>query len=438
MMANDALLKQYAAKCVTADEAVACVKSGDWIEFGFFANLPLTLDAALAKRMAALKDIKLRGGVLMQMLETLESEAATWYSYHFGGLERVLAKEGKAYHIPIKYSEVPVYLRENLTTDVVMVQAAPMDENGYFNFGVTFSHFKAAIEKAKTVIIEVNTNLPRVYGGYDHAVHIDDVHYIVEGENNAIFELPSAVPSETDLKIASYVMPEIEDGACLQLGIGGLPNALGKLIAKSDLKDLSVHSEMLADAFVDLAEAGKITGKYKELDNGKIVFTFAAGSQKLYAFMHDNPMLAAYPVDYVNNVLVTSKIKHFISINGALEIDLTGQVCSESMGYKQFTGAGGQLDFVEGAYLSEGGKTFICLPATFKDKTGALHSRINPVLTSGAVVTTPRNAVQYVVTEYGCVNLKGLSTKERAEKIISIAHPDFRDSLKKAAGTMGL
>jgi acyl-CoA hydrolase len=154
--------------------------------------------------------------------------------------------------------------------------------------------------------------------------------------------------------------------------------------------------------------------------------------------MHDNPMLAAYPVDYVNNVLVTSKIKHFISINGALEIDLTGQVCSESMGYKQFTGAGGQLDFVEGAYLSEGGKTFICLPATFKDKTGTLHSRINPVLTSGAVVTTPRNAVQYVVTEYGCVNLKGLSTKERAEKIINIAHPDFRDSLKKAAGKMGL
>lgn len=429
---------QYTQKHVSAEEAVACVKTGDWIEFGFFANLPVTLDEALAKRMSDLRDIKLRGGVLMQPLKTLSDGDATWYSYHFGGLERALAKEGKAYHIPIKYSEVPVYLRENLTTDVVMIQTTPMDEAGNFNFGVTFSHFKAAIEKAKTVIVEINRNLPRVYGGCDHEVHIDEIDFIVEGDNNAIFELPSALPSEVDLKIAEYVMPEIKNGACLQLGIGGLPNALGKLIAKSDLKDLSVHSEMLADAFVDLAEAGKITGKYKELDTGKIVFTFAAGSKRLYEFMNENSNIAAYPVDYVNNVLITSKIKNFISINGALEIDLTGQVCSESMGYKQFTGAGGQLDFVEGAYLSEGGKTFICLPSTFRDREGVTQSRINPVLTSGAVVTTPRTAVQYVVTEYGCVNLKGLSTRERADKIISISHPDFRERLKKAAEGMGL
>jgi len=430
--------EQYALKHVSADEAVACVQTGDWIEFGFFANLPLTLDKALSKRMDELSDIKLRGGVLMQALETMACGDATWYSYHFGGLERALAKEGRAYHIPIKYSEVPIYLRENLTTDVVMIQTTPMDEEGNFNFGVTFSHFKAAIEKAKTVIVEINTHLPRVYGGYDHEVHISDVDFIVTGDNNPVFELQNAIPSETDLKIAAYVMPEIKNGSCLQLGIGGLPNALGKLIAKSDLEDLSVHSEMLADAFVDLAEAGKISGKFKETDVGKIVFTFAAGSKRLYEFMNENPQIVAYPVDYVNNVLVTSKITNFISINGALEIDLMGQVCSESMGYKQFTGAGGQLDFVEGAYLSEGGKTFICLPATFKDKEGVLKSRINPVLTSGAVVTTPRNAVQYLVTEFGCVNLKGLSTHERAEKIIAIAHPDFRDSLQKAAEEMGL
>lgn len=421
--------EEYKRKLMSPLQAVSYVKSGDWIEFGFFANLPLVLDEALAERMEELRDIKLRGGVLMAPLKTLEHPEATFHSFHFGGMERKLSQENKAFHIPIKYAEVPRYIRENLLTDVVMVQTTPMDQYGYFNFGVTFSHFKASASKARTVIVEINENLPRVHGGYDAALHISEVDCIVEGGKNGVFQLPSSEPNEIDKKIAELVLAELSDGACLQLGIGGMPNALGKMIAKSDLKDLGIQSEMLADSFVDIVQAGKVTGSKKQIDVGRIVFTFAAGSQRLYDFMHDNPMLAAYPVDYVNDPMIIAKNDNVVSINGALELDITGQVCSESVGYRQFSGTGGQVDFVEGAYRSKGGKSFLCLPATYRGKNGELLSRIKPELTEGSVVTTPRTAVQYVVTEFGKANIKGASTWRRAEQLIGIAHPDLRDHL---------
>ncbi|MCO1604403.1 acetyl-CoA hydrolase/transferase family protein [Desulfosporosinus nitroreducens] len=426
-------IEEYRNKCVSADEAVKAVRSGDWIEFCWAASIACLLDEALARRVKELNDVNIRAAVLLKPSAILESDPTgehfTWNSWHLSGRERKLVQNGQAYYIPIKYSEVPRWLRENLQTDVVAIQVAPMDKHGYFSFGVTVSHYAAAIEKARVVIVEVNEDMPSIHGGYDHMVHISKVDYVVEGGHRGLPELPSAPASEIDKKIASYVLPEIMDGACIQLGIGGMPNALGLMIAESDLKDLGIHTEMLVDGFVDMVVAGKVNGTCKQLDRGRIVFSFAAGTQKLYEFMKNNPSLAAYPVDYTNHPCNASRNDHLISINSCLEIDLTGQVCSESAGSNMLSGSGGQLDFVEAAYNSKGGKSFICLPSTYIDKQGQVKSRIKGLMTWGSVITDTRTTVHFVVTEFGKVNLKGLSTWQRAEALISIAHPDFREEL---------
>jgi len=424
---------EYKNKCVSADVAVKEIRSGDWVEFAWGASMACLLDEALARRKEELHDVNIRGGVILKPVACIEcdptGEHFTWNSMHMGGYERKKAQKGLAYYLPIKYSELPRYLRENCRTDVVAIQVAPMDAHGYFNFGVTISHYAAAIEKARAVIVEVNEDMPKVYGGYDHTVHISKVDYIVEGGHSGLPILPSAAVSEIDNKIANYVLPEIHDGACIQLGIGGMPNALGKMIAESDLKDLGIHTELLVDGFVDMVSAGRVTGKCKNIDKGRMVYSFAAGTQKLYDFMVDNPALAAYPVDYSNHPFIASKNDQLISINSAVEIDLSGQVCSETAGPNIISGSGGQLDFVEAAYNSKGGKSFICLPSTYSDKDGKVHSRIKAMMTMGSVITDTRAGVQYVVTEYGMVNLKGMSSWQRAESLISIAHPDFREEL---------
>lgn len=427
------LMDEYRNKRVSAEVAVKVVHSRDWVEMGFGANMPRLLEAALANRKEELFDVKVRGGMLLAPLKMRELDPAgehfTWHTYHLSGIERRYAQSGSAFYIPIKYSELPRYLRENLQTDVAMFQSAPMDEHGYFNFGVTISHFAAAISKARTVIIEINEDMPRAHGGFDHAIHISQVDYVVEGGHRGVPFVPGSEPSLVDHQIADYLLPEIEDGSCLQLGIGSMPQALGKMIAQSDLKDLGVHSEMLADAYVDMYESGVVTNQRKQRDLGRMVYTLAMGTQKLYDFLHDNPAVAAYPVDYTNDLWIASQNDKLISINSALEIDLSGQVCSESVGPAIFSGSGGQLDFVEAAYHSKGGKSFICLPSTYTDKTGQIQSRIKPLMTHGSVITDTRTAVQYVVTEYGKINLKGLSTWQRAEQLISLAHPKFREDL---------
>ena len=292
------------------------------------------------------------------------------------------------------------------------------------------------IENADTVIVEANNSMPRCLGGRGESIHISEVDFIVESDNKAILTLDSPPITSVDEKIAALIVEQIEDGSCIQLGIGGMPNAVGKMIAQSDLKDLGVHTEMLADAYLDMYEAGRITNSRKNLDPGKMVYTFALGSRRLYNFINDNPVCASYPVDYTNKLSHISANDKVISINNAVEVDLYGQVSSESSGFRHITGTGGQFDFAYGAYHSKGGKSFICLSSGVRGKDGSLKSRIRPAFGPGSIVTLPRTVTHYVVTEYGMVCLKGKSTWERAEALISIAHPDFRDELIDAAEKM--
>ncbi len=431
--------KEYQEKLVSADEAVKCVKSGDWVDYGWCVNTPEALDQALAKRTDELTDVNVRGGILFHTPAIFEREDAaehfTWNSWHMSGVERRLIAKGCSFYAPIRYSELPRYYRENIKrNNVIMFQVAPMDKHGYFSFGPSASHLRAAIEVSDRVIVEVNEKMPRCLGGMESEVHISEVNAIVEGSNPDLGEIPAGgAPTEVDRKVAELIVKEIPNGACLQLGIGGMPNTVGAMIAESDLKDLAVHTEMYVDAFVDIAKAGKITGAKKRIDRFRQVYAFGAGTRKLYDYLDDNPQLISAPVDYTNDARVIAQIDNFISINNAVDVDLFGQVNAESAGLKQISGAGGQMDFVMGAYLSNGGKSFICLSSTFKGKDGTVQSRIRPTLSNGSVVTDTRPQVHHLVTEYGMVCLKGLSAWERAEAIISIAHPDFRDELIKEA-----
>ncbi len=432
---------EYSKKLTTAEEAVKVVKSGDWVDYAWTTGTPRVLDKALAARADELTDVKVRGGILMWVPEIFKVENApahfTWNSWHMSGIERKAIDQGIAFYAPIRYSELPRYYREHIEpNDVAMFQVAPMDEHGYFNFGPNASHLAAVCERSKVIIVEVNENMPVCLGGFENCVHISDVDMIVEGDNAPMAELGSAAATDVDKKVAELIVNELCDGACLQLGIGGMPNAVGSLIAESDLKDLSVHTEMYVDAFVDIAKAGKITGMKKAIDKGRQVYAFAAGTQKLYDYLNNNPECMSAPVNYTNDIRSIAAIDNFMSINNAVDVDLFGQVSSESSGTKQISGAGGQLDFVLGAYLSKGGKSFICCSSTFKTKSGELKSRILPTLHPGSIVTDTRANTNYFVTEYGIVNLKGLSAWQRAEQIISIAHPDFRDELIKEADKM--
>ena len=437
--------EEYQQKLTTADEAVKVVKSGDWVDYGWCTGTVNALDKALAKRGEELKDVKLRGGILIHRPAIADvpnaAEHFTWNSWHMSGIERKMAKEGMAYYIPIRYSELPRYYRENLAPiDVAMFQVAPMDSHGYFNFGPNASHMAAVCERAKVIIVEVNKNMPRCLGGYQNGVHISDVNMIVEGENPAMETMPGlAIPSDLDLAVEKLVVEEIPNGACLQLGIGSMPGAVGQMIAESDLKDLGVHTEMYVDAFVAMSKAGKITGACKNFDQGRQTYAFAAGTQELYDFLDDNPECMNAPVDYCNDIARVSTLDNFISINGAVDIDLFGQVSSESSGIHHISGAGGQQDFVMGAYLSKGGKSFICCSSTVTNKkTGEVTSRIRPTLIEGSIATCTRSNLHYLVTEYGKVNVKGMSTWQRAEALISIAHPKFRDELIQDAEKMGI
>lgn len=432
--------EEYKRKLVTADEAAKVVKSGDWVEYCFGINCAVDFDEALSKRVNELWDVNIRcdiGSYRHFTAEVDESgEHFTWNSWHVSAQDKKFIGKN-LFYIPMTFHENPKMTRENQTPDNVWVaQVSPMDKHGYFSFGTGAATAYSGIETAQTVIIEVNDKVVRALGGNQECIHISQVDMIIEGSNQPMMLLPAATPSEVDAKIARHCIDRMRDGCCIQLGIGGVPNAVGTMVCESDLKDIGVHTEMYVDAYLEMVKVGKITGKYKNLDRYKQVYAFAMGTQDLYDYIDDNPGLAAYPVDYTNNPYVVAQIDNFVSINACVEVDLFGQVCSESVGYRHLSGTGGQLDFVTGAYKSKGGQSFVCMPSTIKKKDGTLVSKIQPILTPGAIVTDPRTATHMIVTEYGVANMKGMSTWQRSEALIAIAHPDFQDELVKEAQKM--
>lgn len=433
---------QYRQKLSSADEAARLVKSGDVVYIGEFAQNVEALDAALALRKDELKDVILVTTTRSKPLKCVDAdprgESFIWNDWHFSGLQRRYAEQGLASYIPFSYHQGPraVILYEE--PDVAFVQVTPMDAKGFFNFSTSCSMAPDYCRKAKTVVVEVNTQAPRCLGGLDEAIHISQVDLVVEGPNSPLIELPEAKANEADKMIAGHVMDLLEDGATIQLGIGALPNIVGAMIAHSGLKDLGVHTEMLADSYVDMYEAGRITGNRKAIDRGKMVYTFAMGSQKLYDFLDDNPVAAIFPASYTNDPCVIGQNPKVMAINNAVEIDLFTQVASESAGPRQISGTGGQLDFILGAFKSEGGKGLICINSTFRKKDGTIASRIVPTLSPATIVTCPRSLVHYVVTEFGYAQMKAKSTWQRAEALINIAHPDFREQLIREAESLGI
>lgn len=429
---------EYKEKLITADEAAKLVKSGDWVQYGEFVMQPKDCDAALAKRKDELTDVKIRCTTMSWLPEVCkvdpERKHFVMNDWHFSATSRQLMDMNLCSYIPLTYHEAGLLYENHLEVDVSFQPVAPMDKNGFFNFSVSNSMASYSTKKAKILVVEVNKSAPVCLGGMEEGVHISDVDYIVESTTNPkLLNIPPAKPSEVDKKIADIIMGLMMDGACLQLGIGAMPNTVGALIAESDLKDLGVHTEMLVDSFVGMYEAGRITGKRKNIDVGKMVYTFAMGTDRLYEFLDHNPVCASYPVHYCNDPYVIAKNDNVVAINNALEVDLYGQVASEASAGRQISGTGGQLDFIFGAYHSKGGKPIIALSSTVKKSDGTLASRITPALSPGTIVTVPRSIAAYIVTEYGYVNLKGKSTWERAEGLINIAHPSFRDELIKAA-----
>ena len=433
---------EYRRKLCTPDEAAKVVKSGDWIDIGMGAGFPSLMDAAIARRKEELRDVKIRGYLIFEPIQMVECDPArqhfVYNSWHMSGYERKLCDKGLCNFNPMVFRNLGWYYTQFLTVNVAMMCVTPMNEHGYFNFAASTASARATLDKADIVILEVNENLPWVYGGLDECIHISDVDMIVEGPHGALPSVKSPPASEAEMKIAEYVVQNMVDGSTLQLGIGSLPNAVGPMIAKSDLKGLGIHTEMLCDSYLDMYKAGKITNTHKRLDRYKSIFGLAIGSPDLYDWIRENPGVVTYPISYCNDPANVGKQDNFVSINNCISVDLYGQICAESSGIRQISGTGGQLDFLEGAALSNGGKAFICLTSSFTDKQGNVKSRINPLLSPGDIVTDPRSLAYYIVTEYGGVNLVGCSTWERAEKLISIAHPMFRDELIANAEKQGI
>ncbi len=425
-----------AAKRITAEVAAALVQSGMWLDYGAVLGQPDVFDAALAKRLGQVTNLRIRSCLSTRARAVLEAdpkgEHVFWFSTHFSGYDRRKHDQGIAHYLPVHLGEIPDYYRRFIDpVDIAVFKTAPIDANGYFNFGPSNLWMRALVERAKVVIIEECAGLPYVMGD-GTGVHISEVDFILAGDSQPMAELPKPVITDVDRAVARLIAAEIEDGACLQIGIGGMPNAVCGLLAESAVQDLGIHTEMMTDGIVDLYRAGRVTGAKKQINPGKMVCTFSLGAQYLYDFIHRNPMVEFHPVDYTNMPHIIMQNDKVAAINNTTQMDLQGQAASESDGYRHISGTGGQSQFVRGAYASKGGKSFICLASTY-EKKGERKSRIVTALTKGNIVTTPRSDMMYVVTEYGMVNLKGRTVAERAQLLISIAHPDFREDLSREA-----
>lgn len=435
------MLSDYKDKFVTPEVAAAkAVRSGDWVDYGFGAGFPELMDRALAGRKNELKDVKIRGGLVIRpRIEVVECDpeqtAFTYYSWHIGDYERKLQKRGLCRFMPMILRFLPDLYRNHIHVDVAFVPVSAPDDNGYCGLGISNYAWRTIFENARTVVFEINEHLPKLQGlNGSHRVHLSEADFIVEGEHEPLPLRTYKEPSPVDVEIAKLVVNEIPDGAVLSLGVGGVPFTVAKMLADSDLKDLGCHTGTISDAFLNLYQAGKLTNRKKEIDTGYSTWNLAMGSQELYNWIGEEPdLFHPADVDYVHSPERMSKMKNFISINGGVQLDLMGQENAESSGTRQLSGIGGQLDFLEGAYRSKGGKGFICMASTHKSKDGTLNSNILPFIPGGSVVSGPRTMIQYVATEYGVVKLSGLSLHERAEAMISIAHPDFRDELARYA-----
>ena len=429
----------YYSKFKSAEEAVSIVKSGDTVVYGEFMMASMYLDQAFAKRVPELENILLRSTTCpfppAAAMADPKLEHLMYNDWHFSPASRKLSEMGLCRYVPMNYHLGTLTIDRGMIGDinVAMLMTSPPDEEGYLNLGPSCSITPAYIRHAKHIIVEINETIPICNAMEGCRVHVSQVHTFVQGPNRPIFEVPTAPATDVDVKIAEHVVSLVRDRDCIQLGIGSMPNVVGNLIAQAGFKDLGVHTEMLCDAYVAMAEAGCITNKYKTTDPGKIVYTFATGSKKLYDFLDGNKDCLICPVEYTNDPFNIARNDNMLCLNNALEVDLFGQVASESSGIRHISGTGGQLDFTIAASHSEGGRGLICLSSTYTDKDGNLQSRIRPFLDPGTIVTVPRSYCPIVITEYGIADLRVKTTWERAEALINIAHPDFRDELTKAA-----
>jgi acyl-CoA hydrolase len=421
---------------IAPESAADLVASGMWLDYGAGLCQPDLFDRALAARVGELSNVKIRCCLTMRPRAVAEADPdgrrVHWFSLHCSGYDRKKHDEGLCTYIPVNLGEIPDYYRRFIPpVDVVVLKTCPMDEHGYFNLSAANLWHRAVVERARVVVVETSRALPYAHGEQT-GLHVSEVDFVIEGDDAPAPELPNPPLREVDAIIGRLIAAEIEDGDCLQIGIGGMPNAVCSLLLESGVRDLGVHTEMMTDGLAELYKAGRITGARKRLNPGKLVYTFALGSRDLYATLDRNPDMHCCPVDYTNAPDVIMQNDRVVSINNTTQIDLQGQAASESDGHRHISGTGGQLQFVRGAYASKGGKSFICLTSTY-DKRGERRSRIVLSLTPGNVVTTPRSDVMFVVTEYGLVNLKGKSVAERARALIGIAHPDFREGLERQA-----
>jgi len=432
---------EKSARRITPAEAAGLVKSGDWVDYGAVLSQPDAFDRALADRKAELRDVKIRACLSMRPRAVLEAdpqrEHFQWYNWHFGGYDRKKHDAGLCHYIPCNLGEIPDYYRRFIDPpDIAVIKTCAVDANGFFNFSASNLWHRAMMTRARVIVVEVSVGLPYLEG-VENGLHISEVDYVIEGDHGSPPELPNPPPCDTDRAVARLITAEVGDGACLQVGIGAMPNAVCSLLLESGVRNLGVHTEMLTDGIIDLYKGGFITGSVKTLDPGKIVCSFALGSNQLYREIDRNPDFLCCPVEYTNLPHVVMQNDRVVAINNTTEMDLQGQAASECCGHRHISGTGGQLQFVRGAYASKGGKSFVCLSSTY-ERHGVRKSRIVLELTPGNVVTTPRSDMMYVVTEFGMVNLKGRSVPERAKAMISLAHPDFRDGLERDARARGL
>jgi 4-hydroxybutyrate CoA-transferase len=429
-------MEDYKKRFATKEDAVSIIETGNRIYVSGNAATPYPLVKALAARKNSLRDVD----VVHVLLLGDDPLSAPGMEGHFrhkslfvGPADRKAVNEGKADYFPIFLYEIPklfLHGKGTLPLDVAIIQTSPPDAHGFLSFGVEDLTTKAAAENAEKLIVQINDKMPRTLG--DCFIHVSKATKIVETSE----ELPTleiTKPTEVEMKIGNYIADLVEDGSTLQLGIGGIPNAA--LSAMDNKKDLGIHTEMVSDGIMEAIEKGVITGAKKTLHPGKVVATFLLGSKELYEFAHNNPLFEMHPVDYSNDPFIVAQNDKMVAINSAIEVDLTGQVCSDSIGYRIYSGFGGQVDFIRGAARSRDGKPIIALPSTTKNDT---ITKIVPHLKEGAGVVTSRGDVHYIVTEYGVAYLHGKSLSRRAQALINIAHPNFREELTQFAKSQKL